>query len=450
MYHLNELEKNIPDNIFQHISKYIINRSRVLLYAKEDNLQRKINSFQLRQRRVPRVDRNVVKNLSSRILSHDETNCLAHGLDYGLVPKKTDDMNIVSNIENFFHRITDISQHHKKLMSEVTDKDTVDGSDVRVLDSKEMTLASSFRSITDSFRHQAYRFAQLQNRINTEQQKYRHVLKNLKQDKSIVVTRPDKSRGVVLLDKVDYVSKMHTILSDSTKFSFLSYDPTITRETKLIKLLNRLLDQGNISKEFYNLVKPFGSIPGRLYGLPKIHKEDVPLRPVVSAIRTFNYGLGKALSQLLSQFIEKKNMIRDSFTFVQELLTLPKSMSQYKMVSFDIASLYTNVPLNETIEIILKRLYDGHAKPPAINQEDMKELLDLATKNSHFLFNGQLYNQIDGVSMGSPLAPLFAEIFLQDFERKYLSSAEGMGIVYWKRYVDDTFVLFDPKFSVDH
>ncbi|CAF1487170.1 unnamed protein product [Rotaria sp. Silwood1] len=171
---------------------------------KEDNLQRKINSFQSHQRRVPRIDRNVVKNLSSRILSHDETDCLAHGLDYGLVPKKTDDMNIVSNIENFFHRITDISQHHKMLMSEVTNKDTVDGSDVRVLDSKEMTLASSFRSITDSFRHQAYRFAQLQNRINTEQQKYRHVLKNLKEDKSIVVTRPDKGKGFTIRQERRY------------------------------------------------------------------------------------------------------------------------------------------------------------------------------------------------------------------------------------------------------
>ncbi|CAF1216804.1 unnamed protein product, partial [Rotaria sordida] len=116
--------------------------------------------------RILGVDRNVVENLSSRILSNDENDYLAHGLDYGLVPKNTDDMNIVSNIENFFHWITNVSQHHKSLMSEVNDKDTVDGSDVCVLNSKEMTLASSFRSIADSFRHQAYRFAQLQNRIN--------------------------------------------------------------------------------------------------------------------------------------------------------------------------------------------------------------------------------------------------------------------------------------------
>ena len=79
-------------------------------------------------------------------------------------------------------------------------------------------------------------------------------------------------------------------------------------------------------------------------------------------------------------------MIRDSFSFVKELLALPKSMSQYKMVSFDIASLYTNVPLNETIDIILKHLYDGHLTPPTMNQDDMRELFIFATENSHFPF----------------------------------------------------------------
>ncbi|CAF2853770.1 unnamed protein product [Rotaria sp. Silwood2] len=377
MYRMDELKKSIPENIFEHVSEYIVNRSRAILYVKEDTLQRKINSFELGQRRVPRVDRNVVKNLSSRILSNDETDCLAHGLDYGLVPKNTDDMNIVSNIENFFHRITDISQHHKKLMSEVNDKDTVDGADVRVLNSKEMTLASSFRSITDSFRHQVYRFAQLHNRINTEQQKCCNVLKNLKEDKSIVVTRPDKGRGVVLLDKVDYLSKMHTILNDSTKFSFLSYDPTIIRETKLIKLLNKLLDEGTISKDFYNLAKPFGSIPGRLYGLPKVHREDIPLRPIVSAIRTFNYGLGKALSQLLSQFIEKKNMIRDSFSFVKELLALPK----YSIIRRQLNLIYTpstpiSLPSLTTDTVVLRVPYFG-----PLSQVYAKRIISATNKN---------------------------------------------------------------------
>jgi hypothetical protein len=447
-YFLNELKQSIPDNVFNHILEYIINRSRALLFEKEVDLEQKIYSLEFYQKKVYPVDRSVVNNLSSRVLTNEEIDCLAHGLDYGLIPKKVDDMNIITNIENFFHRITDISQHHKKLFCELRDRNTVIDSDIRVLSSNEMTLASSLRSITDSFRFQAYRSGQSRNAISTEQEIYRHLLKKLKEDTSIIITRPDKGRGIVLLNKTDYLSKMQVILNDSTKFKCLSNDPTISREAKLIKLLNRLFKEGHISEQFLKVSKPTGSTPGRLYGLPKVHKKDVPLRPVLSAIGTFNYGLGKALSQLLSTIIKKENMVRDSFTFVQELLTLPKSMSQHRMVSFDVSSLYTNVPLDETIDIILKHLYDSHLTPPTMNRTDMKQLLDLATKESHFLFDGKLYGQIDGVSMGSPLAPLLAEIFLQDFERKHLSSLKNMGIVYWKRYVDDTFVLLDSKISV--
>ncbi|CAF1219919.1 unnamed protein product [Rotaria magnacalcarata] len=119
------------------------------------------------------------------------------------------------------------------------------------------------------------------------------------------------------------------------------------------------------------------------------------------------------------------------------------------MVSFNISSLYTNIPLNETIEIILKYLYDENTPRPSMDRKDFKKLLEFTTKNSHFLFDGKMYDQIDGVSMGSPLSPLPAEIFLQGFEKKHLELFDLMGIGYWKRYVDDTFVLLDPKADPD-
>jgi hypothetical protein len=88
------------------------------------------------------------------------------------------------------------------------------------------------------------------------------------------------------------------------------------------------------------------------------------------------------------------------------------------MVSFDISSLYTNIPLDETIAIILNYLYKVCGTPPSMKRADMKKLLVFATKTSHFLFDGKIYDQIDGVSMGSPLTPLLTEIFLQEFEKK--------------------------------
>lgn len=365
-------------------------------------------------------------------------------------------MNTVGNIEQFFHRVTDIYQHHKKLISDLKDKNKTMTNDIRVLNAKELTLASNLRSLTDSFRLAAIRYQKQRHSAQIKQKQYHQLLQRLRQDKSIVITRPDKGRGVVIMNKNDYLLKMHAILNDSSKFKCLFVDPTITREKSLANLLRRLKNQGHISEQFYYMARPSGSNPGRLYGLPKIHKDDVPLRPVLSAIGTYNYGLGKALKQILSNIVKNKRIIKDSFTFVDALQSLKnhelneQQNLEYKMVSFDIASLYTNIPLDETIQIVLNHLYDTENPATTMKREDMKKLLEFATKDSHFLFDGKIYDQIDGVSMGSPLAPLLAEIFLQDFEEKHLHSFKEKGIIYWRRYVDDTFVLLDAKVSPDY
>ena len=442
------MKEIIPEDLLKRVLDYISDRSIAVLCVKEYNLKKKLHALEESNPVTDRVNPNVVKNFSSRSLSREEIQCLVHGLDYGLIPKKIDDMNILSNVENFFQRITDVYDEQKKFLSGHEFENEGDKSGVRVLSGNELSLAYKLRSVTDSFRTRAHRFSQSQHRINDQQKQFRSILKNLREDNSIVVTRPDKGRGVVLLNKADYVSKMETIINDQTKFVCLSTDRTIKLESELRKLLNNLLSNGHISNDFFNLACPYGSLPGRLYGLPEIHKQGVPLRPVLSAISTFNYGLGKALSQMLTMIIDKKNMIRDSFAFVKELLSLPISMSQYKMVSFDITSLYTNIPLNETIDIIINHLYNGNIKPPSTREEDMRRLLVYAAKESHFLFDGKLYQQIDGVSMGSPLAPILAEIFLQDFEKKHSSSFKNMGILYWKRYVDDTYVLLDSTIPI--
>ena len=447
----NLLEQHCSGNLFEDLQQIIIDICRPLIQQKETTTERKLNNYCQRTTAKQTLDREVVKNLSSGILSNDEIDCLAHGLHYGLLPRRFDEMNTVGNIEQFFHRVTDIYQNHKKLITDMKDNDIAIPNDVRVLNTKEMTLVSNLRGLTDTFRFQSNQYRKRQHMIQTEQQQYYQILKRLKDDQSIIVTRRDKGRGIVLMNKADYVAKINTILNDSTKFTCRFDDPTISRERKLTNLLRRIKDQGDISKELYDRIRPTGSNPGRLYGLPKVHKDDIPLRPVLSAIGTYNYGIAKFLKAMLSNIIQNEAIIKDSFAFVKELQSLPASLPhpipEYKMVSFDIVSLYTNIPLTETIEIILKHLYDNPATPPIIKRPDMEKLLIFATKESHFLFNGKIYDQIDGVSMGSPLAPLLAEIFLQDFEKKHLPSFKQMGILYWKRYVDDTFVLLDSKVS---
>ena len=106
------------------------------------------------------------------------------------------------------------------------------------------------------------------------------------------------------------------------------------------------------------------------------------------------------------------------------------------MVSFDVKSLFTNVSLETTMDIILRRIYTSHELTTSLTKKEMKELFLLCIKNVYFAFNGQIYFQVDGIAMGSPLPPLLADIFLIELERSLIPNLRK--VKFWRRYVDDT------------
>ena len=110
------------------------------------------------------------------------------------------------------------------------------------------------------------------------------------------------------------------------------------------------------------------------------------------------------------------------------------------MVSFDEASLFTNVPLEGTIEIILKRIYMKKEITANIPKQEMKELLILFTKKLHFTFNNETYIQVEGVAMGSPLGPVLANIFGVELDTSVIPNLSNK-VKLRKRFVDDKFCL---------
>ena len=90
------------------------------------------------------------------------------------------------------------------------------------------------------------------------------------------------------------------------------------------------------------------------------------------------------------------------------------------MASFDVMSLFTNIPLDKTIKIIADQLFSNSNNFECFSRDEFVKLLNLAIKNCHFIFNGKCYDQIDGVAMGSPLGPLLANIFLSFHETNWL------------------------------
>ena len=84
-----------------------------------------------------------------------------------------------------------------------------------------------------------------------------------------------------------------------------------------------------------------------------------------------------------------------------------------------------------------------------MNKEQFKTLLEFAAKGSFFLFNGKFYVQDDGVAMGSPIAPAFANIFLCHWEEIWLKKCpKQFQPLYYRRFMDDTFVLFRSQDDV--
>ena len=269
---------------------------------------------------------------------------------------------------------------------------------------------------------------------------------------NVIITRPDKGNGVILLDKNCYLSLLNEAsVSDTTKFRAISskppkrtgrpvkhYHPLLQKEKDLSNLLTNVLPS-NLAKKLC----PKGSRLARLYGLPKTHKPRLCMRPILSATATYNYDLAKWLDTILKPLATNRFMVQDTFSFVHELSSLTVKPTDV-LVSYDVVSLFTSVPLDDTVRFIVQKalkddwLQRNHGI--SLSADNLAKLLYAATRHQLFEHNGQLYEQFEGVAMGSPLGPLMANAFMCMPEERLDDS--GSMPSYYRRYVDDTIAIF--------
>ena len=150
---------------------------------------------------------------------------------------------------------------------------------------------------------------------------------------------------------------------------------------------------------------------------------------------------------LLKPLETNEFVVKDSFVFAKEVRHYSPILT---MASMDIESLFTNLPLDETIDICCDELFKDKQRVEGMNRREFRQLMEFATKEMLFLYNGSYYKQVEGVAMGSPLGPILANIFLCYHEKKWLENCppEFKPIKY-VRYVDDTFLLFWDESHVD-
>ena len=280
---------------------------------------------------------------------------------------------------------------------------------------------------------------------------YEETIRRLSRNNNITVLRQDKGKGVVLMNRSKYIEKCVSQLN-SANFSKLNNDPTKSFERKVQDSLRKVKDA--IGEETYKKIYPSGSNPGKFYGTAKLHKlssddeknitniDKLPLRPIVSNIGTATYNTSKYLASLLAPLGKSSFTVSSTKEFIDKVRGIQPPPG-YVMISFDVVSLFTNVPLEKTIDIIMKKVYKEKLVKTKIKEEQLRQLLLLCTKEGHFTFNNETYIQTDGVMMGSPLGSLIANIYMCELETNLIPTF-GQTIQFWTRYVDDTFAFIEP------
>ena len=424
---MENLSNTMQFSDFNKLQKYLFERSKELTdkttRVHEKKLT-KLNGGPVGQNFLS-LKNKLIHNLSSHELSPTEERILSRGWDFCIETKLNNTIDLKTDIEQNIKKL-ESSCHHNSTFSSICNE-------IGQLSSRLIKQVTNkrIRNISDD-EYQA--------------------LMSLKKNRNIIICKADKGNCIVLLNKEDYIEKANEILN---KKQFMKTTKSLLEEKEkhLNQYILKLSKEKIIDKKLYWRLHSTSSTLATMYGQPKVHKNNYPLRPIISSIGSYNYELAKYLAELIKNNLRNEkekssSFVKDSFDFVKRITGL-SNVSKHTMISFDVDNLYTNVPVSEAIEITLDLLFEQTDKPDLLfDREQMKHLLEIAVCNVPFRFLNNTYIQRDGVAMGSPLGPILADIFMCNLEKKLNRFTKNKPLI-WMRYVDDIFCIFTGQQNIN-
>ena len=215
----------------------------------------------------------------------------------------------------------------------------------------------------------------------------------LKKDPDRLVLSADKGNCVVIMDKQQYDEKASYLLSDRNTYSILKSDPTSKTQRKLNKMLLDLKKPGKISESTYKMLYSSDGLCPRFYGLPKIHKTGIPLRPIVSFVNSPTYAVSSYLAKILSPVVGNTDYtVKNSCDFADFIRGKTLDAGN-ELVSFDVVSLFTKIPVVLAINVAEKRLKQDASlgQRTSLPVEDLIDLLSFCLNTTQFAYNGTYY-----------------------------------------------------------
>ena len=287
------------------------------------------------------------------------------------------------------------------------------------------------------------------------------------QKKRVITLKPnDKMGGVSVMNTDDYIEEMLHMLNavhtdkdgrNHPYFERLNQRQAVDLQQQHLQDLHDTVDRGVqngwITGDIANWLVPDQPSPGRLYGLVKDHVDPVkwrkgsvlpPMRPVESASGTtfenashfVDLHSNHLVKKLPSYWEDTPDMLRN---FDEENKNGPQDPSSIP-ITLDVSSLYTNIPINQGIEIM--RSFLDLRKEKEVPTDFLIELLTLVLHCNILVFDGTHYHQRIGTAMGTRVAPTFACLFMGAVETAMLAGWNGPQPKMWRRYIDDIFFLW--------
>ena len=202
--------------------------------------------------------------------------------------------------------------------------------------------------------------------INVKSLAYIKRCKHMKSSKNIQMTKKylkdhdllavpfDKGIGICVVRKEEYHAKMDKIIAlpqfeKLGKLRKNAKHPVLKEEERVAGILKALQEENKIDEELHQRLRPRGSQPARLYGLAKVHKKDTPMRPVLSMPGSAYHKVAEYVAEQLANVPQCS--INTSTAAICKKIRETRLEKDEEIISYDVVSLYTNVPVLEAIEV---------------------------------------------------------------------------------------------------